>query len=458
MKVLILFNFIILLLNKIIKLDMDSSLQVFWFRRDLRLSDNHGLFQALQSNLPVLLIYIFDTNQPIPGAHADHRAEFVYDQLVRLNWKLEQYNSSIQVYHGDPIQIWNDLINQYSVSKVTFNKEYEPYSIARDEQIINLLNHFQIKAEAIKDQVIFEEDEITKADGTPYVMYTPYRRKWLRALQDEQVTTYPSSDPTYLKKLTPFTSTFPSKSKLGIKATCNPPKKINLDALNEYPKYRDYPGLEGTSNLSIHLRYGTVSPRILMLKASKVNANFMYQLIWREFFMQILFHYPNVSHGNFRAKYDQVQWENNEEDFEKWCTGQTGYPLVDAGMRELNITGHMHNRVRMVVASFLCKHLLIDWQWGEAYFAQKLYDYDLAANNGNWQWAAGTGCDAVPYFRVFNPETQLRKFDKDLTYVKKWIPEYDTSAYPDPIIDHAIARKRAIERYKNGLSNTTNYA
>ena len=242
----------------------------------------------------------------------------------------------------------------------------------------------------------------------------------------------------------------PSLKELGFIRSSIKVHAYDISQLDNYDEVRNFPALNQTSFLSPHLRFGTVSIR-KVVKQTVSNQSFLSELIWREFFMQILYHFKEVVHSNFRRKYDHIEWRNNAAEFESWKNGATGFPMVDAGMRELNATGYMHNRVRMVVAGFLCKHLLIDWRWGEAYFAKKLLDYELSSNNGNWQWAAGTGCDAAPYFRVFNPTTQIKKFDPEMTYINKWIPELNALSYPSPIVDHKTARERAIAMYKRGI-------
>src|SRR5690606_1162321 len=294
--------------------------------------------------------------------------------------------------------------------------DYEPYAIERDTQIHDFLQQKNISFITFKDQVIFEKSEVMKPDGTPYTVFTPYSKKWKQK--------YLSNKPSFLASenylynfLQNVTYPFPSLSAIGFEdAGMNIPElDIGVGTIKNYNETRNIPVL-GTSFVGIHLRFGTVSIRHMVELANKLNEQWLNELIWREFFMMILFHFPHVANQSFRKKYDHIQWRNNEAEFELWCKGETGYPIVDAGMRQLNETGWMHNRVRLVVASFLTKHLLIDWRWGEAYFAEKLLDYELASNNGNWQWAAGSGCDAAPYFRIFNPAEQTRKFDPELKY------------------------------------------
>lgn len=391
---------------------MKTKLNLFWFRRDLRLIDNHGLYEALQSELPVLPIFIFDTeilNQL--ENKEDKRVDFIFQALEKLNEYLEKQGKSIQIFYGKPLEIYQKLTEKYNIESVFCNEDYEPYAIKRDQEIKDFLASKNINFYQLKDQVIFQKDEIVKADGKPYTVYTPYSRQWLLKFNDQNIEFFASEKK--LENLLNIEKQNITLENIGFTKTNylfeNP--KINLEILEKYHETRNLPTKE-TSQMSVHLRFGTISTRKLVKTACKLNDNtYLKELIWREFFMQILWHFPKVIHHSFKEKYDNIAWENNEDLFLKWCEGKTGYPIVDAGMRELNETGLMHNRVRMVCASFLIKHLLTDWRIGEAYFAEKLMDYDLSANNGNWQWSAGSGCDAAPYFRVFNPEEQQKKFD-----------------------------------------------
>ncbi|MFC5684235.1 cryptochrome/photolyase family protein [Flavobacterium sp. MAHUQ-51] len=428
-----------------------TAVSIFWFRRDLRLEDNIGLFYALQSEYPVIPLFIFDEAILNSLPKDDARVAFIYDSLSRIDKELNTFQSSLLIKKGKTQQVWQALIEEFDVKKVFFNKDYEPYAIQRDEAICELLEQNNSISYSFKDQVIFEEKEITKADGLPYTVYTPYKNKWLEHFnQLKPLHEYNTSE--FYTNFYQSNFDFPSLEQIGFVRSAIKVKPYILNTLANYKETRDFPAIDATSYLSPHLRFGTVSIRKMVNFAAKTNATFLSELIWREFFMQILYHFPKVVTHNFKSAYDGIQWRNNEEDFKRWCEGRTGYPMVDAGMRQLNETGYMHNRVRMVVASFLCKHLLIQWQWGEAYFAQKLLDYDLSANVGNWQWAAGTGCDAAPYFRVFNPDIQLKKFDEKGIYIRKWIPEFDLG-YGKPMVDHAMARDRAIATYKAGILN-----
>jgi deoxyribodipyrimidine photo-lyase len=421
---------------------------IFWFRRDLRLEDNLGLLAALDSKFPVVPLFIFDEDilQELPKN--DARLTFIYDALKAINEALKKQGTSLLCRKGKPIEVWKELLEEFDVAAVYTNKDYEPYARIRDKAVSDLLETKDLELHRIKDQVIFEEREILKKDGTPYTVYTPYKNKWLEHFDKEGV------QPKMIQNYQRFHSStfeFPSLSEIGFERSSIEVKPYDLSELQHYEAYRDYPNADGTSYLSPHLRFGTVGVRQIIAELKSDDAIFLSELVWREFFMQILYHFPKVVDRNFKAKYDRIAWRNNEAEFKLWCAGQTGYPMVDAGMRQLNETGYMHNRVRMVVAGFLCKHLLIDWRWGEAYFARKLLDYDLSANNGNWQWAAGTGCDAAPYFRIFNPITQFTKFDKKAEYVRRWIPEFETDEYPRPMVEHKVARERALECYKDGL-------
>ncbi|AZJ33438.1 deoxyribodipyrimidine photo-lyase [Tenacibaculum mesophilum] len=427
---------------------MEDKVSIFWFRRDLRLEDNKGLHEALQSGHKVIPLFIFDKDILENLPKNDARVTFIYQTLQQLDKELRKHQSSLIVKKGKPLEVWRELIEEYPIQGVYTNKDYEPYAIKRDKEIADFLTSKGIRFNAFKDQVIFEENEVLKNDGTPYTVFTPYKNKWLQNFSEKKDTQDFTID---FANFYQFLSEFPSLAFIGFEESTIKVKPYNLSSLDSYDEVRDFPSQDKTSYLSPYLRFGLVSTRKMIRFALKTNQTFLSELIWREFFMQILYHFPKVVTQNFKQKYDAVPWRNNEEEFKKWCEGKTGYPMVDAGMRELNETGYMHNRVRMITAGFLCKHLLIDWRWGEAYFAEKLLDYDLSANNGNWQWAAGTGCDAAPYFRVFNPESQLKKFDKDLQYVRKWVKDLDELTYPQPMVEHKFARERAINTYKKAL-------
>ena len=428
---------------------MVNKVVVFWFRRDLRLEDNVGLYNALKSKSKVLPVFIFDEEILENLPKDDARVSFIYQTLSVLDETLKTEGSSLLVKKGNPIEVWKELLLTFNITSVYTNKDYEPYAIKRDNEVKEFLKSNSIDFYSYKDQVVFEEDEVVKNDGLPYTIYTPYKNKWLQNFNAEvDLKEFAITFSDFHK----LTTVLPSLESIGFNESPIKVKPYNLSSLQNYDEVRDFPFIDKTSYLSPYFRFGLVSARKMVQFALKTNAIFLNELIWREFFMQILFHFPKVVTNNFKQKYDVIPWRNNEAEFKKWCKGETGYPMVDAGMRQLNKTGYMHNRVRMITAGFLCKHLLIDWRWGEAYFAEKLLDYELSANNGNWQWAAGTGCDAAPYFRVFNPEAQLKKFDKDLQYIRKWVEDFDELTYPQPMVEHKLARERAIATYKKALN------
>jgi deoxyribodipyrimidine photo-lyase len=418
---------------------------VFWFRRDLRLKDNRGLFEAVKRGLPVLPIFIFDTHiLDRLEDKQDRRVDYIHQALETIHKEL---GSGLTVFHGTPLEVFKNLTESYDIQSVFCNEDYEPDAIRRDKDVADFLQAKDIEFKSYKDQVIFSKNDILKSDGTPYTVFTPYSKRWLGKLSDADLQDYSCDLSGFVKS-----NHFPGLEEIGFRKTDIVFQKpeLNKKAISDYHLTRDFPALDATTYLGIALRFGTISVRKCVRFASESNQTWLKELIWREFFMQILFHFPKVVNACFKDKYENIKWRNNEAEFELWCKGETGYPIVDAGMRQLNETGFMHNRVRMIVASFLTKHLLIDWRWGEAYFATKLLDYDLSANNGNWQWAAGCGCDAAPYFRVFNPAEQTRKFDKDLKYIKKWNPDNE---FRIPIVEHAFARDRALKVYKEGLSD-----
>ncbi|WP_298713665.1 deoxyribodipyrimidine photo-lyase [Chitinophaga sp.] len=426
---------------------------ICWFRRDLRLHDHAALYHALRSGFPVVPVFIFDTDiLDDLEDRADRRLQFIHDALAGMQVKLLTMGSTMHVFYGTPAAAFRHFTEVYEVARVYANHDYEPYARQRDESMAAQLGRQGIGFTTYKDQVIFEKGEVLKDNGAPYTVFTPYSRKWKAALEPFFLKSYPTEQ--YFKHFhLQDERPVPALPDIGFETTRHdfPPPDPEDALIKHYDKTRDYPALHGTSRLSVHLRFGTVSIRELARRAMQLNETFLNELIWREFYQMILWHFPDVVHTSFRKEYDKIQWRNNEREFFAWCEGQTGYPIVDAGMRELNETGFMHNRVRMVVASFLTKHLLIDWRWGEAYFAKKLLDYDLAANNGGWQWAAGSGCDAAPYFRVFNPTLQAQKFDKEGKYIRRWVPEIDGLQYVQPIVNHEMARKRALEVYGKAL-------
>ena len=433
---------------------MKDNLVIFWFRRDLRLKDNAGLFHALNENDKVLPIFIYDKNTLDKLNKSDHRVDFIEYSLKKLNDLLKKNNKSISIYYGKPAKVFSELTKKYNVTKVYSNKDYTPYSIKRDKKVEELLKVNNIDFNSYKDHVLFEKYEVVKDDNTPYKVYTPFSRKWLIKMSENKIDFFNSEK--YIHKFFNEKRGFLYLKEIGFEKSILSPLNLNLssDTINNYEKTRNFPYVNGTSKIGLHLRFGTISTREMIVKAEvSKNKTFLKELVWREFFQQILFHYPHTINKSFKPKYDRIEWLNNENQFKKWCSGQTGYPLVDAGMRELNQTGFMHNRVRMLVGSFLCKHLLIDWRWGEAYFAKKLYDYETASNVGNWQWVAGCGVDASPYFRIFNPHEQIKKFDKNLIYTKKWVPEVESDQYVGPIVIHKDAREKCLLTYKKALNN-----
>lgn len=434
-----------------------QTVHLCWFRRDLRLHDNAALYHALKEGIPVVPVFVFDRSilDKLEDKQ-DRRVEFIHHSITAMQQQLQQLGSSMEVYHGFPADVFQLLANKYTIKKVFTNHDYEPYAKERDAAIEQQLNAAGSSFHTYKDQVIFEKDEVLKDDGKPYTVFTPYSRKWKARLNDDFLKAFPIeqySSNFYQQPAQPI----PSLTEMGFTATGLPfpSSATRKEIIKQYKEQRDFPAIDGTSRLSVHLRFGTISIRELAKQALGVSEGFLNELIWRDFYHMILWHFPQVGQGKaFKKDYDFIEWRHDEQDFQKWCDGQTGYPIVDAGMRELNTTGFMHNRVRMIVASFLTKHLLIDWRWGEAYFAKKLLDFDLAANNGGWQWAAGSGCDAAPYFRIFNPYLQTQKFDPKLEYVRKWVPEFEGFNYVQPIVQHEFARKRCLEVYAKTLKKS----
>ncbi|WP_265428299.1 cryptochrome/photolyase family protein [Chryseobacterium sp. YIM B08800] len=426
-----------------------NKINIFWFRRDLRLSDNTALNAALQSDQKVLPIFIFDTEilDQLENK-SDRRVDYIHQALEGINEELKKHQSGIKTYHGKPLEIFKEIINEFDVETVFCNRDYQPNAIKRDQEISDFLHKNKINFKDFKDQVIFEKNEIVKNDGLPYTVYTPFSKKWKEKFHQTEI----HSTQISFKNFYSFkTKNIHTLKEIGFEKTDMVFVEPVLDKkiIESYDKNRDFPALDQTTRLGIALRFGTISIRKCVKYASEHNETWLNELIWREFFMQVLYHFPKVVTKCFKEKYENIKWRNNEDEFKLWCEGKTGYPIVDAGMRQLNETGFMHNRVRMIVASFLTKHLLIDWRWGEAYFAEKLLDYELSSNNGNWQWAAGCGCDAAPYFRIFNPSEQTKKFDKDLKYITQWNPE--KYAVKTPIVEHTVARKRALETYKKAV-------
>ncbi|MFN7690486.1 MAG: cryptochrome/photolyase family protein [Bacteroidota bacterium] len=434
-------------------MNSNTPIVLFWFRRDLRLDDNAGLYEALKQNMNVLPIFLFDSEilNKLDNKQ-DARVHFIHHQLTVLQQQLSALGSSIMVKLGKPKEIFESLAQQYIIKAVYTNHDYEPYAIKRDHEIAELLRSKGISFHSFKDQVIFEKDEVTKDDLKPYTVFTPYMKKWKSKLTTNHLMPHPTQN-YYNNFFQTAAIPLPTLADIGFLPSSIdfPGSEIIPAVIQHYSEQRDIPSIKGTSRLSVHLRFGTVSIRSLVAQAQRLNEKWLNELIWREFYMMILYHFPHVVNRAFKPAYDRIPWSNNETHFKLWCEGKTGYPIVDAGMRELNRTGFMHNRVRMITASFLTKHLLIDWRWGEAYFAKKLLDFELSSNNGGWQWSASSGCDAAPYFRVFNPYEQTKKFDPQLKYIKQWIPEFDELNYIKPIVDHKFARERVLSTYKKAL-------
>ncbi len=428
-------------------------MNIFWFRRDLRLKDNAGLYHALKSGGEVLPVFIFDRSiLDQLEDKTDKRVLFIYETIAALKVELQAMGSDLKVHFGQPVEVFARLVKQYQPEAVYTNRDYEPYALQRDRDVQGLLQQKGIRFHTFKDHVIFEKDEVLKEDGTPYTVFTPYSKKWLTKLTSFYLKPYPTEQ--YFNRFIQVDAVpLLTLESLGFVRTVFPfpPKITTTGIIKHYADNRDIPSLDGTSRLSIHFRFGTVSIREKAAAGKDLSDKWLNELIWRDFYSQILAHFQHVVKGAFKPVYDKIQWRNDEKEFQLWCEGRTGYPIVDAGMRELNTTGFMHNRVRMIVASFLTKHLLIDWRWGEAYFAEKLLDFELASNNGGWQWAAGSGVDAAPYFRVFNPYLQTERFDPQHLYIKRWIPEFGTDKYPPPVVEHAFARNRCLAVYKEAL-------
>lgn len=431
-----------------------KTITIFWMRRDIRLHDNHALYKALQSENPVLPLFIYDRAilDKLENKR-DARVLFIHQEVTALKKELEKKGSTLLVKYGNPEEVWQEILAEYPVKEVHANRDYEPYGRERDKAIYELLKERDITFKGSKDQVLLEKNEVLKNDGKPYTVYTPYSKKYKDILTQEHLQSFPCEE---LEDKYWQGAPLPAitLSEMGFEEFdfAFPDRKFDQKIITNYHNTRNFPAVRGTSRLSLHLRFGTISIRALANMAQQHNVKFFNELIWRDFYQSILYHFPHSMQQSFRPEYDNIDWENNEEHFAKWCAGKTGYALVDAGMRELNETGYMHNRIRMLTASFLTKHLLIDWRWGEAYFAEKLLDYEAGSNVGGWQWAAGSGVDAAPYFRIFSPMRQLERFDKNLQYVKKWVPEYGTEKYPEPVVEHKFARERALERYKKGLN------
>lgn len=432
-----------------------EKISIFWFRRDLRIGDNAALWLALKSGNKILPVFIFDKNiLNLLENKKDARVLFIHQEILRLKKELEKHNSSLRVFYEKPIDAYKKLVAEYEVVEVFANRDYEPYARKRDKEIHEFLKLHRIDFKSRKDHVIFEKNEILKDDGKPYTVFTPYSKKWKNTANEFFLKRYPTEK--YLENLyscKPFN--LPKISEIGFDEFVFdyfPSREVDIKTIQDYNVNRDFPGIKSTSRLSLHLRFGTISIRYLCEIAITISQKWLDELIWRDFYQMIIYHFPDSANASFKPPYDKIKWRNDEDEFKRWCLGKTGYPIVDAGMRELNETGFMHNRVRMIVASFLCKHLLIDWRWGERYFAQKLLDYELASNVGGWQWVCGSGCDGAPYFRIFNPDSQTKKFDPEFKYIKKWVTEFQDKSYEKPIVDHKFARILCLDAYKSALN------
>jgi deoxyribodipyrimidine photo-lyase len=432
---------------------MKTKIVVHWFRRDLRLADNTALYHASQSGHPVLPIFIFD--QHILNAldnRKDARVGFIHQTLQSMHETLQSKGKGIHFFFDTPEKVWRHLIEEYDIQGVFFNRDYEPYARERDRMIHDILQAHSIPLHTFKDHVLFEKKEVCKDDGKPYTVFTPYSRKWKSLLKPEMLEATPEVDwETFIDR---SKSNIPTLEEMNFSPSEQviPSSSIDLDIVRQYHETRDIPSVRGTTRLSLHLRFGTISIRACVKVGLENNEKWLNELIWRDFYQMIVYCFPHSVQSSFKPQYDRIEWRHDEGDFQKWCEGNTGYPIVDAGMRELNETGFMHNRVRMIVASFFTKHLLLDWRWGERYFAEKLLDYEMASNVGGWQWAAGSGCDAAPYFRIFNPYSQTEKFDAQHQYIQRWVPEWKTISYPKPMVDHAQARERCLSVYKAALT------
>lgn len=432
---------------------------LFWFRRDLRLYDNEGLHRALLASGKVLPVFVFDkVILDDLEERDDPRVTFIYREILKIKAKLKGWGSDLLTYYGTPMQAFIHWKEKYPEIEAVFtNHDFEVYAKNRDKEIAEFLKQNGVKFNHFKDHVIFEGKEIVTAEGNPMSVYSPYAKKWRDFLTDDMLEEREVEglkenffqvdeidDVPTLASMNFWENDFPF-----------PEKKVTPAELKEYAESRNFPAADGTTHLSLHLRFGTVSIRQAVKAGLQYSDKWLSELIWRDFYAQVLDNNPRVEQESFRPEYDNIKWRNNEAEFKAWCQGKTGYPMVDAGMRQLNTEHWMHNRLRMVTASFLCKHLLIDWRWGDAYFARKLLDYDLASNNGGWQWAAGSGTDAAPYFRIFNPSLQWEKFDKKSEFVRQYVPEYQSQEYiSNPIVEHNFARKRALEVYAKAVKKS----
>ncbi len=445
-----------------------------WFRRDLRLFDHAALHHALTSSQQIICVFIFDTTILDSLPRADRRVAFIWDSLRQLKLELNQLGSDLIIRHGRPVELIPQLAAEFQADAVFANRDTEPAALTRDKLVADQLACYDKTLHLFKDQVIFERDEILTQTGQMYQVFTPYKRAWLAKVNDDVVMSFPIRPHLHrLKKLTP--EVMPALHSLGFDEIDVANLKPGMDGgellfnefctrIHQYHEARDYPAVKGVSYLSVHLRFGTVSIRELVRSAIQLGSvgaqTWLAELIWREFYQQLLWHRPDLVTHTFKPVYDAIPFPNDAALFRAWCEGLTGYPIVDAAMRQLNQTGFMHNRLRMITASFLVKDLLVDWRWGERYFAEKLNDFDLASNNGGWQWAASTGCDAQPYFRIFNPTTQSKRYDPQGKFIRRYCPELAMlddktihapgilAHYPAAIVDHATQRIAALQLFQ----------
>ncbi|SAY51717.1 cryptochrome/photolyase family protein [Neisseria weaveri] len=466
---------------------MSAPITLVWFRNDLRLEDNTVLQSALTLGLPVVGVFVFD-NAVEPHAAANHRRQsFIYDSVLKFQTALSQKNIPLWILHGDTLRQLTELAGKLNAAHLVSGEDYHPNITALGERLWHALNHSNRTYTRVSDHVVLPKAAVMTPQGRPYHAFSHYKKSWLQTYAQRYRNGQPRTDwhtLAELQKRLPETATqlppVPMPSEIGFQY-CNYPlpageaaaqKQLDhfIGQISSYHLTRDFPAKKGTSQLAAYLNQGMLSARSLAHRVASISnegaEKWLEELIWREFYQQILYHNPDVVHQSFRPEYHHLHWENREDWFERWKNGETGYPIVDAAMRQLKACGMMHNRLRMITAGFLVKDLLIDWRLGEAWFAEQLLDYDLAANNGNWQWSAGTGCDAQPYFRIFNPVLQSQKFDPDGLYIRRHLPELahlskdvihapwlakdsiDTHGYPAPMVDHRTQREKALAMFK----------
>ncbi len=449
---------------------------LFIFRRDLRLEDNTALLFALENSKTVIPAFIFTQEQILDNPYrSDHCLQFMIESLEDLDEALKKKDGRLFLFFDTPAKVIAKCVNELGIEAVIVNSDYTPYSIARDKKIRDVCENLEIAFHSFEDALLHPLSETLKRDGKPYTVFTPFYRNALeldppRHPLPNRHTNYYSRSISFAENTSIYKTVLPTRSKKTQKGGRKEALSIlkNLKKFSNYQKIRDFPAQEGTTHLSPHLKFTTCSAREIyhaLREEGGINSPLIRSLYWRDFFTSIAFHFPRVFKGPFQEKFDRIPWSYSKANFNSWCEGKTGFPIVDAGMREMNQTGFMHNRVRMLAGAFLVKDLHINWKWGEKYFAQMLIDYDPAVNNGNWQWVASTGCDAQPYFRIFNPWIQQKKFDPDCLYIKRWIPELSSlppsvihnwhleknytqsSSYPEPMVDHGVEAKIALESF-----------